>query len=100
MKNNPFAVWFEDTFEKVETAQISLDEVVRVSNSSNKRQLVRELKELGYTYVKAMSGLGMRMNYRTNKMVYAKGGFNGFRVIEAEDGGQLASAEANPVVRG
>ena len=47
-----------------------------------------------------MSGLGMRMNYRTNKMVYAKGGFNGFRVIEEEDGGQLASAEANPVVRG
>jgi len=94
MKNNPFAVWFEDTFEKVETAQISLDEVMRVSNSNNKRQLVRELKELGYNYEKDMSGLGMRMNYRTNKMVYVKGGFNGFRLIEAEDVGVVAFAEA------
>ena len=94
MKNNPFAVWFEDTFEKVETAQISLDEVMRVSNSSNKRQLIRELKELGYNYEKDMSGLGMKMNYKTNKMVYVKGGFNGFRVIEAEDVGVVAFAEA------
>ena len=85
---------------KVETAQISLDEVMRVSNSSNKRQLIKELKELGYTYVKDMSGLGTRMNYKTNKMVYVKGGFNGFRVSEPEDGGVLVFAEANPVARG
>ena len=70
---------------------------MRVSNSSNKRQLIRELKELGYNYEKDMSdmsGLGMRMNCKTNKMVYVKGGFNGFRVIEAEDVGVVAFAEA------
>ena len=34
------------------------------------------------------------MNYKTNKMVYVKGGFNGFRLIEAEDVGVVAFAEA------
>ena len=67
-----------------ETAQISLDEVVRVSNSNNKRQLVRELKELGYNYEKNMSVLVMKMSYKTNKMVYTKIGFNGFGVIEGK----------------
>ena len=71
-----------------------IDRVMRVSNSSNKRQLVRELTELGYNYKKDMSGLGMKMNYKTNKMVYVKGGFNGFRLIEAEDVGVAAFAEA------
>ena len=56
--------------------------------------MIRELKELGYKYEKDMSGLGMRMDYRTNKMVYVKGGFNGFRLIEAEDVGVAAFAEA------
>ena len=31
---------------------------------------------------------------KTNKMVYVKGGFNGFRLIEAEDVGVIAFAEA------
>ena len=34
------------------------------------------------------------MNYRTNIMVYVKSGFNGFRLIEAEDMGVVAFAEA------
>ena len=56
--------------------------------------MIRELKELGYNYEKDMSGLGMKMNYKTNKMVYVKGGFNGFRRIEEEDVGVVAFAEA------
>ena len=58
---------------------------MRLSNSGNKKQLIKELKGLGYKCVKDMSGLGTRMNCETNKMVYIKADFSGLRVIEKEE---------------
>ena len=88
-ENNKFAKWFEENFEIAEVT-ISLDRVLECSYSSavnmERKELIKFLKGLWYEYDEDMRGFG-------KKLVYVKGGFERFKVVDDETADEVINTE-------
>ena len=87
-ENNQFEMWFDECFEKDDEAKISLDAVLKFAYSykpnADKKEIVKQLKRLGFKYNKDMRGFGTKID-RNNDEIYIKGGFVGFKERKDED---------------
>ena len=83
-KNNKFITWFQESCDADEGGKISIQQMGSSYNAGKKADLTyirKEMKKMGYTYNKELSGFGK--NPETGK--YYKGGYEGCRFKTDDD---------------
>jgi phage/plasmid-associated DNA primase len=79
MSNDSFALWFYAKFEKEDNAITSKYDIMTTPfEELNETEMLKEIKQLGFTYDKDMKGLGTKI-MPDGKKAYIKGGFENFK---------------------
>ena len=80
MANNPFAVWFNETFETKENCKVSIDQIVGMGFVNTREECITHLKRIGIQYNKDLKGF----EKKGDDEKYKKGGIEGWRLKTGE----------------